>query len=257
MTNEGIVIFDEFVNFKDVVKNEIFVVYFSKGDSEMSQTPDSATIPMGRVARRRHLQQQNILKIALALFGEKGIEGGGLHEIAARADVAVGTLYSFYPSREALIEALDADLLGTYRSWIVAQTAALADPLARIAARLQLALHFACRNPQWRAFMLRNGLWLAQRGAWPSPLMSADVADAQACGQLHTNGDFAAVTIVGLLYGHLLRIQCRTRDAAFAESAAIHLLHCLGANDNAARKAAAAAMAIEPAALPDILTPLA
>lgn len=223
----------------------------------MSQTPDSAAIPMGRVARRRRLQQQNILKIALALFGEKGIEGGGLHEIAARADVAVGTLYSFYPSREALIDALDKEVLGTYRDWLVAQTAALKDPLVRIAARLQLALQFACSHPQWRAFMLRNGLWLAQRGAWPSPSVSADLADAQASGQLRADGDFAVVTTVGLLYGHLLRIQCSTGNVAFAEGAAKHMLCCLGAEEKAARKAAATAMAIEPAPLPDILTPLA
>src|ERR1700728_896339 len=43
------------------------------------------------------------------LFAEKGYEATTMTEIAARAGAAIGSLYQFFPSKEALAEALLAD----------------------------------------------------------------------------------------------------------------------------------------------------
>ncbi len=40
------------------------------------------------------------------LFGEKGYEAATMTEIASRAGAAIGSLYQFFPSKEALAEAL-------------------------------------------------------------------------------------------------------------------------------------------------------
>lgn len=47
-----------------------------------------------------------ILKVALGLFASKGIEGTGLREIAERIGVSQPALYHYFPSKEALVDAV-------------------------------------------------------------------------------------------------------------------------------------------------------
>ena len=47
-----------------------------------------------------------LLDAAAAVFAEKGYEAATMTEIAERAGAAIGSLYQFFPSKEALAEAL-------------------------------------------------------------------------------------------------------------------------------------------------------
>jgi AcrR family transcriptional regulator len=47
-----------------------------------------------------------ILAAAAALFTEKGYEAATMTEIAARAETAIGSLYRFFPTKEALAEVM-------------------------------------------------------------------------------------------------------------------------------------------------------
>jgi len=48
----------------------------------------------------------DILTVALGLFASKGIEGTGLREIAERIGVSQPALYHYFPSKDALVDAL-------------------------------------------------------------------------------------------------------------------------------------------------------
>ena len=56
--------------------------------------------------RTQQAQRDNVLTAAAALFGQKGYENTTMAEVARLADVAVGTLYKLFPSKEALKYAL-------------------------------------------------------------------------------------------------------------------------------------------------------
>ena len=51
-----------------------------------------------------------LLHAALQLFVERGFHGTAVPEVAKRAHVAAGTVYTYFPSKEALVNAL-------YRKW--------------------------------------------------------------------------------------------------------------------------------------------
>jgi AcrR family transcriptional regulator len=61
---------------------------------------------MTRKARFKEQGRQEILEAAMALFGEKGFHGVSMQEVAAKAGMAVGTLYNFFASKEELYTAL-------------------------------------------------------------------------------------------------------------------------------------------------------
>ena len=55
-------------------------------------------------------RRESILDAALHCFVERGFHGTSVPEIAARANIAAGTIYHYFESKEALVNAL-------YRSW--------------------------------------------------------------------------------------------------------------------------------------------
>jgi AcrR family transcriptional regulator len=59
-----------------------------------------------RVARRQAETRSRILAVAAQRFASDGLEGVRLDELADQADVARGTLYNYFPSKEALVDAI-------------------------------------------------------------------------------------------------------------------------------------------------------
>jgi TetR/AcrR family transcriptional regulator, repressor of fatR-cypB operon len=55
-------------------------------------------------------RRESILTAALACFVERGFHGTAMPQIAEKADVAAGTIYHYFSSKEALVNAL-------YRTW--------------------------------------------------------------------------------------------------------------------------------------------
>src|ERR1700747_193804 len=47
-----------------------------------------------------------LLEAALALFAEKGYDAVTMTEVAARAGAPIGSLYQFFPSKEAMADAI-------------------------------------------------------------------------------------------------------------------------------------------------------
>src|SRR5580698_9442462 len=56
--------------------------------------------------RRGHERVAALLEAAAACFVEKGYDAATMTEIAARAGAAIGSLYQFFPTKEALASAL-------------------------------------------------------------------------------------------------------------------------------------------------------
>ena len=64
-----------------------------------------ATLPR-RWRRRKQARPSEILNAALDVFRERGFAASRLEDVAKRAGVSKGTLYLYFPSKEALFKAL-------------------------------------------------------------------------------------------------------------------------------------------------------
>ena len=63
-------------------------------------------IKLPRREREKLRQRREILDTALDLFSVKGYHNVSMHEIAEKAEFAIGTLYRFFENKEALYKAL-------------------------------------------------------------------------------------------------------------------------------------------------------
>jgi AcrR family transcriptional regulator len=62
--------------------------------------------PLSRRERQKQRQRREIISTALALFSEKGYHNVSMHEIAEKAEFAIGTLYKFFSNKEDLYKAI-------------------------------------------------------------------------------------------------------------------------------------------------------
>ena len=69
--------------------------------------------PVRPLRRDAAANRERVLTAAAEVFHEQGV-AAGLDDVARRAGVGVATVYRRFPSREALLEALLADLLEEY-----------------------------------------------------------------------------------------------------------------------------------------------
>ena len=66
----------------------------------------SVSPPLGLRDRQKHERERRIVKAAERLFARKGYAEVAMEDVAARAGLAVGTIYNYFPSKSALLLAI-------------------------------------------------------------------------------------------------------------------------------------------------------
>ena len=75
---------------------------------------------LSRRERERLNQRREILDAALFLFSKKGYHNVSMHEIAKKAEFAVGTLYKFFKNKEDLYSSLIVEQSDKFHNAIIA-----------------------------------------------------------------------------------------------------------------------------------------
>ena len=89
---------------------------------------------LSRKDREYLRHRQEILKVALKLFSEKGFHNVSMHEIAEKSEFAVGTLYKFFSNKEELYKALMLEASNVFHSLLMAALATSGNELEKIKA---------------------------------------------------------------------------------------------------------------------------
>lgn len=88
--------------------------------------------PESRMERKKEETQNRIFATALRLFKEHGLEAVTMEQIAEEADIAKGTLYNYFPSREAIIHDYLQKVFQEKRDDRIAQIRQLPDTKTRL-----------------------------------------------------------------------------------------------------------------------------
>jgi len=101
---------------------------------------------LSRKEREYLRHRQEILKVALKLFSEKGFHNVSMHEIATASEFAVGTLYKFFSNKEALYKALMIDASKAFHSSLMAALTTSGSELEKIRACVEAKIKVFTEN---------------------------------------------------------------------------------------------------------------
>jgi AcrR family transcriptional regulator len=165
-----------------------------------------------RVEKRKRQTRERILKVALALFVEKGLDDTTVAEIADAADIGKGTFFTYFPSKAAVFADVTLGLAAAMEESLERATTAGQPFEARVAAFFRPALDWHAANPilsrSMLAAFLRDVAYVradrASQHRFHARLSSA-LAEAQRAGAITADVelDAAVAAIAGTYFGCL------------------------------------------------------
>lgn len=110
---------------------------------------------VARGAPDREAKRQAILQAAVRVFSEKGYFGARMRDVAAAAQVADGTLYLYFESKEALLTAVLEEFAETFVQEARRDCEGVSDPQKRLQAVLERHLSsFEANRPLATVFQI-------------------------------------------------------------------------------------------------------
>lgn len=106
--------------------------------------PVSAT--QRRKEREKAQRQRQILKAAEKIFAQKGFNGATIQEIALEAELAVGTIYNFFSSKEKLYSMIINSRLDEMREKVLSRIESIPDVKERLKDMLFFQAEFIEKN---------------------------------------------------------------------------------------------------------------
>src|SRR5690242_21947608 len=99
-----------------------------------------------RFERRRERTRQDLLAAASRVLAEKGLHRTKIADIAAAADVGVGTFYLHFPDKEALFDAVVEETVRRLKTAVDAARARETTAVAKVEASNAAFFRFAHEN---------------------------------------------------------------------------------------------------------------
>jgi AcrR family transcriptional regulator len=105
-------------------------------------------------APKRERTRRALLRAALSVLSRDGVDGFAAQQVAAAAGMANGTFYNYYPTREALLEALAAWFVESYCRHIDESYAHIEDGAERMAIGGRRYTLIAVESPEWARLVI-------------------------------------------------------------------------------------------------------
>jgi len=112
-------------------------------DGRVTAEPASS----GRRERRKARAREKLLSAARQLIGENGVAALRISDVTERADLGFGTFYTYFESKEALLDAVVADTLTGLADSIGATAVATTDAAQAAADAYRRFLRFTTTEP--------------------------------------------------------------------------------------------------------------
>jgi AcrR family transcriptional regulator len=139
----------------------------------MSAEPSTAPT---RSDRRRARTRQRLTDSARGLIAEKGVAALRISEITERADVALGSFYNHFESKEELVEEVVSDAIQALSEAMVARMASIEDPAEAVSFATRRFVLLASDNRELASLLVNLNQADAQfeRAVLPYALQALD-----------------------------------------------------------------------------------
>ena len=113
-----------------------------------------ADVAPNRRERRRERTRDAMTDAARELITEKGVAGLRISEITERADVALGSFYNHFESKEDLVEAVVAESLQSLAEALATPTEAGQDPAELVSLAIRRFVGLAYEDPSFATLVV-------------------------------------------------------------------------------------------------------
>ncbi len=137
----------------------------------------------GRVARRQRRNRDALLRAGHEVISEKGIDAATMLEISERADVASGTIYNYFKSKEELAIAVLELVMEQLARRIEEVTNGFSDPAQVYAYGMRTVLETATGDMRWRQLLHRSEVIANATFQRMGPFAIRDLRNATAAGR--------------------------------------------------------------------------
>lgn len=159
--------------------------------------PDDASHGEGRVQRRKARTRAGLLAAARELYAAQGLERTTIAQIAERADVAIGSFYNYFRTKEELLDALLEAELAKQQALLELRQAHVDDPAEKISVAHRHLVRAAQSDSDWAWLLVR--LEVPFRAAWSvlGESARADLRLAIDAGRFHLDDPTLALNASG------------------------------------------------------------
>ncbi len=190
---------------------------------------DESTQKSGRVARRRQKTFEALIRAGQEVMGEKGIDAATMAEIAERADVGAGTVYSFFKSKDELAIAVLERLMFELAQRIEKVTNTFSDPAQVYAFGVRTVIDTATGDLRWRQLLYRSEVIAGAMFRQMGPFAIRDLKNATVAGRFRTgDADLTFKMTAHAIVGASLAITGGTLPDAAVEECVVQLLCMAG-----------------------------
>lgn len=149
-------------------------------DTQADIAPDA---PLGRVARRRQKNLEVLIRAGREVMGEKGIDAATMLEIAERADIGAGTVYTYFKSKDDLAIAVLESLMTDLGNRIEQVTDNFDDPAQVYAFGVRTVIDTCTQDVRWRQLLNRSEVMAGAMFRQMGPFATRDLRNASRAGR--------------------------------------------------------------------------
>ena len=125
-------------------------------DSSAAKAADGERAPRGE--RRKRETRTRLLRAAMSLMADRGLEGVAINEITEAADVGFGTFYNHFSSKEEIYACIVNWVFEAFADSLERSLDDVSDSAEIIAASIRHTMNHASEDPLWGRFLVREGM---------------------------------------------------------------------------------------------------
>ncbi len=181
--------------------------------------------------------RQALLDAARKIMAEKGLEGATIMEITEAADVANGSFYNNFASKEEIMEAVAVETMTRLGERVDASIRDIEDPAEAFAMAHRQAFEFGNENPDIGLFVIRNSLSSSILEQSIFERVERDLSNGLAAGRF-SFGDvrLAARAVVGALNAVSAEVLDGSLDESAIDETLFIILSMVGVAEKDARR---------------------
>jgi AcrR family transcriptional regulator len=176
----------------------------------------------GRVERRKVRTRAGLLAAARRLFAARGMEHTTIAQIAEQADIAIGSFYNYFRTKENLLDALLEEELSAQLALVELRQARVDDPAEKISIAHRHLVRAAQSDSDWAWLLVRLEVPFRVARSVLGQSARSDLHSAIEAGRFHVADSALAVNASGgalfaVIHAQLVGERSEQADVLHAE----------------------------------------